>query len=71
MQEQKLDALVSPTASIPPPKLNGPREPNVNGRSVGDVLRDVQARTGQIALPVGYSILQTGQGSQLSTAFGR
>ena len=33
MQEQKLDALVSPTASIPPPKLNGPREPNVNGRS--------------------------------------
>jgi amidase len=33
MQEQKLDALVAPTASIPPPKLNGPREPNVNGRS--------------------------------------
>ena len=33
MQEQKLDALIAPTASIPPPKLNGPREPNVNGRS--------------------------------------
>jgi amidase len=33
MQEQQLDALVAPTASIPPPKLNGPREPNVNGRS--------------------------------------
>ena len=33
MQEQRLDALVAPTASIPPPKLNGPREPNVNGRS--------------------------------------
>jgi amidase len=33
MQEQKLDALVAPTATIPPPKLNGPREPNVNGRS--------------------------------------
>ena len=33
MQEQKLDALVAPTASIPPPILNGPREPNVNGRS--------------------------------------
>ena len=32
MQEQKLDALVSPTATIPAPKLNGPREPNVNGR---------------------------------------
>jgi len=33
MEEQKLDALVAPTASIPPPILNGPREPNVNGRS--------------------------------------
>jgi Asp-tRNA(Asn)/Glu-tRNA(Gln) amidotransferase A subunit family amidase len=33
MQEQRLDALVAPTASIPSPKLNGPREPNVNGRS--------------------------------------
>jgi len=35
MQEQKLDALVAPTATIPAPKLNGPREPNVNGRSPG------------------------------------
>jgi Asp-tRNA(Asn)/Glu-tRNA(Gln) amidotransferase A subunit family amidase len=33
MEEQKLDALVAPTATIPAPKLNGPREPNVNGRS--------------------------------------
>ena len=33
MQEQRLDALVAPTATIPPPKLNGPREPAVNGRS--------------------------------------
>jgi Asp-tRNA(Asn)/Glu-tRNA(Gln) amidotransferase A subunit family amidase len=32
MQEQRLDALVSPTATVPAPKLNGPREPNVNGR---------------------------------------
>jgi amidase len=32
MQEQSLDALVSPTATVPAPKLNGPREPNVNGR---------------------------------------
>jgi amidase len=32
MQEQGLDALVSPTATVPAPKLNGPREPNVNGR---------------------------------------
>lgn len=33
MQEQRLDALTYPSANIPPPKLNGPREPNVNGRS--------------------------------------
>jgi amidase len=32
MQEQELDALVSPTASVPPPKLGAPREPTVNGR---------------------------------------
>jgi amidase len=32
MQEQRLDALVSPTATVPAPKLNGPREPNVSGR---------------------------------------
>ncbi len=32
MQEQRLDAMVSPTASIPAPILNGPREPNANGR---------------------------------------
>ena len=33
MDQLQLDALVAPTASIPPPKLNGPRKPNVNGRS--------------------------------------
>ena len=32
MQEQRLDAMVSPTATIPAPKLNAPREPTVNGR---------------------------------------
>jgi Asp-tRNA(Asn)/Glu-tRNA(Gln) amidotransferase A subunit family amidase len=32
MQEQTLDALVSPTATIPAPRLNAPREPTVNGR---------------------------------------
>ncbi|HEY7449438.1 MAG TPA: amidase [Vicinamibacterales bacterium] len=32
MQEQRLDALAAPTSSIPTPKLNGPREPNLNGR---------------------------------------
>ena len=33
MQEQSLDALVAPTATVPPRKLTAPREPAVNGRS--------------------------------------
>jgi Asp-tRNA(Asn)/Glu-tRNA(Gln) amidotransferase A subunit family amidase len=33
MQEQRLDALVAPTATVPPRKLTSPREPEVNGRS--------------------------------------
>lgn len=33
MQEQRLDALVGPTASVPPRKMTAPREPTVNGRS--------------------------------------
>ena len=32
MQEQRLDALVSPMSTVPPRKLTSPREPNVNGR---------------------------------------
>jgi amidase len=33
MQEQRLDALVAPMATVPPRKLTSPREPAVNGRS--------------------------------------
>jgi len=33
MQEQKLDALVAPMATVPPRKMTSPREPAVNGRS--------------------------------------
>jgi amidase len=33
MQEQRLDALVSPMSTVPPRKLTSPREPNVNGRT--------------------------------------
>jgi amidase len=33
MQEQRLDALVSPMSTVPPRKLTEPREPNANGRS--------------------------------------
>jgi Asp-tRNA(Asn)/Glu-tRNA(Gln) amidotransferase A subunit family amidase len=32
MQEQRLDALVSPMSTVPPRKLTAPREPNMNGR---------------------------------------
>jgi amidase len=32
MQEQKLDALVSPTSTVPPRKLTSPREPATGGR---------------------------------------
>ncbi len=32
MQEQKLDALMSPMSTVPPRKLTAPREPTVNGR---------------------------------------
>ena len=32
MQEQRLDALVSPMSTVPPRKLTAPREPAVNGR---------------------------------------
>jgi Asp-tRNA(Asn)/Glu-tRNA(Gln) amidotransferase A subunit family amidase len=33
MQEQRLDALVAPMATVPPRKMTSPREPAVNGRS--------------------------------------
>ena len=33
MQEQRLDALVAPMATVPPRKLTAPREPAANGRS--------------------------------------
>ncbi|HKE85867.1 MAG TPA: amidase [Vicinamibacterales bacterium] len=33
MQEQRLDALVSPMSTVPPRKLTSPREPVSNGRS--------------------------------------
>jgi amidase len=33
MQEQRLDALMSPMSTVPPRKLTSPREPAANGRS--------------------------------------
>ena len=43
---------------------------NVAGRALGDVLRDVQEQTRLLELPPGYSITVSGQGYQLSRAFG-
>jgi amidase len=71
MQEQKLDALVAPTASIPPPKLNGPREPNVNGRSpVGWSFLGQQGFP-VISVPAGFTTevwdrVQEGTGTRLA-----
>jgi len=42
---------------------------NVTGRAAGDVLRDVTTQTSRLQLPVGYTIVVQGQGSQLNTAF--
>jgi HAE1 family hydrophobic/amphiphilic exporter-1 len=42
---------------------------NVSGRAFGDVLRDIQAQTSKMQLPVGYAITISGQGNQLATAF--
>jgi Asp-tRNA(Asn)/Glu-tRNA(Gln) amidotransferase A subunit family amidase len=33
MQEQRLDALMSPMSTVPPRKLTAPREPVANGRT--------------------------------------
>jgi Asp-tRNA(Asn)/Glu-tRNA(Gln) amidotransferase A subunit family amidase len=33
MEAQQLDALVSPTSTVPPRKLTAPREPALNGRT--------------------------------------
>jgi Asp-tRNA(Asn)/Glu-tRNA(Gln) amidotransferase A subunit family amidase len=33
MQEQRLDAMVSPMSTVPPRKLTSPREPALNGRT--------------------------------------
>jgi len=33
MQDQRLDALVSPMSTVPPRKLTSPREPAINGRT--------------------------------------
>jgi hydrophobic/amphiphilic exporter-1 (mainly G- bacteria), HAE1 family len=73
----RLDQVASIVRSSSPSQIarfNRQREVevqgNVSGRSVGDVLRDVQAQTSKMQLPVGYTLSISGQGTQLNTAFG-
>lgn len=70
MQEQRLDALVSPTATVPPRKLTAPREPAVNGRPpIGWSLIGQQGFPA-ITVPAGFTTevwdrVRDGQGTRL------
>ncbi len=55
MQDQKLDALMSPMSTVPPRKLTSPREPAVNGRTpIGWSLIGQQGFTA-ITVPAGFT----------------
>jgi len=55
MQDQKLDALMSPMSTVPPRKLTSPREPTVNGRTpIGWSLIGQQGFTA-ITVPAGLT----------------
>jgi Asp-tRNA(Asn)/Glu-tRNA(Gln) amidotransferase A subunit family amidase len=55
MQEQRLDALVSPMSTVPPRKLTSPREPNVNGRSAIGYSTIGQQGFPVITVPAGFT----------------
>jgi Asp-tRNA(Asn)/Glu-tRNA(Gln) amidotransferase A subunit family amidase len=55
MQEQNLDALTYPMTNVPPPKLDAPQEPSVNGRSpLGWTLMGAQGFPA-ITVPAGFT----------------
>jgi Asp-tRNA(Asn)/Glu-tRNA(Gln) amidotransferase A subunit family amidase len=55
MQEQRLDALVSPMSTVPPRKLTSPREPAVNGRSAIGYSMLGQQGFPAITVPAGFT----------------
>ncbi len=55
MQEQRLDALMSPTSTVPPRKLTSPREPNANGRSAIGYSLIGQQGFPAITVPAGFT----------------
>ncbi len=55
MQEQQLDAVAYPTASVPPRKLTAPREPTVNGRSPVGWSRLGREGFPAITVPAGFT----------------
>jgi Asp-tRNA(Asn)/Glu-tRNA(Gln) amidotransferase A subunit family amidase len=57
MAEQKLDALVYPTASLPPRKLGSPGGPSVNGRRGNDGVWSFIGAQGfpVVTVPAGYT----------------
>jgi Asp-tRNA(Asn)/Glu-tRNA(Gln) amidotransferase A subunit family amidase len=55
MQEQRLDALVSPMSTVPPRKLTSPREPTVNGRSAIGFSLFGQQGFPAITVPAGFT----------------
>jgi Asp-tRNA(Asn)/Glu-tRNA(Gln) amidotransferase A subunit family amidase len=55
MQEQRLDALVSPMSTVPPRKLTSPREPAVNGRSAIGYSMIGQQGFPAITVPAGFT----------------
>jgi Asp-tRNA(Asn)/Glu-tRNA(Gln) amidotransferase A subunit family amidase len=55
MQEQRLDALMSPMSTVPPRKMTQPREPGVNGRSAIGYSTIGQQGFPVITVPAGFT----------------
>jgi amidase len=71
MQEQQLDALVSPMSTVPPRKLTAPREPVSNGRNAIGWSLIGQQGFPAITVPAGFTTavwdrLPDGDGTRLS-----